>query len=381
MSKLPAEVPAMPEPSAMASEALGLFVQEGGQVILGCTTKKQFCEEVLRRTPRAVRYLLDGGNHHRGGETVSPSPEPADNHDDAEVADHIDTPEDKGQDTTDIDEDELPFLVKTRRGGHRANQDVPYNPDTPRKRKLAEAENKRLINMITNAQAALCFLPETDALMAASVCSEREIDRYIIEARQLARKLPRIFEGLATKLEQAKSNGAAQTDRPAKATRQHKPRMHKIEVSIGPMTRKEFEALTTTGIAIHVQDALEREERESEEEQKQYEEEDRHQEEEERKEEEYLRAHPEVVAERERERQEQKERDQREWEAAERQLEEKKQKEAACRKAQQEIIDAGRRALAAKAHPDKGGTAEEMVVINIAKERLNRMIIDHRGRS
>jgi len=39
--------------------------------ILGCSTKKQFCTKHLGKTPRAVRYMLDGGNHKRG-ETVSP---------------------------------------------------------------------------------------------------------------------------------------------------------------------------------------------------------------------------------------------------------------------------------------------------------------------
>jgi len=77
------------------SETLGLFVRDGmigvatklvelkpyveelwrridrGEVILGCSTKKEFCQQVLQRTPRAVRYMLDGGNHNRG-ETVSP---------------------------------------------------------------------------------------------------------------------------------------------------------------------------------------------------------------------------------------------------------------------------------------------------------------------
>jgi hypothetical protein len=42
-----------------------------GETILGCATKKEFCEKKLNRTPRAIRYLLDGGNHNRG-ETVSP---------------------------------------------------------------------------------------------------------------------------------------------------------------------------------------------------------------------------------------------------------------------------------------------------------------------
>jgi hypothetical protein len=44
-----------------------------GETILGCTTKKQFCEERLRRTPRAIQYLLAGGNHNRS-ETVSLPP-------------------------------------------------------------------------------------------------------------------------------------------------------------------------------------------------------------------------------------------------------------------------------------------------------------------
>src|SRR5215813_1799333 len=42
-----------------------------GEKILGCSTKKEFCEKQLGRTPRAVRYMLEGGNHRRG-ETVSP---------------------------------------------------------------------------------------------------------------------------------------------------------------------------------------------------------------------------------------------------------------------------------------------------------------------
>jgi len=44
-----------------------------GEKILGCSTKKEFCEKKLGRTPRAVRYMLDGGNYRRG-ETVSPPP-------------------------------------------------------------------------------------------------------------------------------------------------------------------------------------------------------------------------------------------------------------------------------------------------------------------
>jgi len=45
-----------------------------GEMILGCKTKKQFCKVHLYRTPRAVRYMLNGGNpvSNRAGETVSP---------------------------------------------------------------------------------------------------------------------------------------------------------------------------------------------------------------------------------------------------------------------------------------------------------------------
>ena len=35
---------------------------KAGETILGCATKKEFCEKRLQRTPRAVRYMLDGGN-------------------------------------------------------------------------------------------------------------------------------------------------------------------------------------------------------------------------------------------------------------------------------------------------------------------------------
>jgi hypothetical protein len=33
-----------------------------GEKILGCTNRKQFCENHLHRTPRAVQYMLSGGN-------------------------------------------------------------------------------------------------------------------------------------------------------------------------------------------------------------------------------------------------------------------------------------------------------------------------------
>jgi hypothetical protein len=44
-----------------------------GETIFGCATKKEFCTQHLGRTPRAIRYLLAGGNHVRG-EIVSPAP-------------------------------------------------------------------------------------------------------------------------------------------------------------------------------------------------------------------------------------------------------------------------------------------------------------------
>ena len=71
------------DPAEIDSESLGIFVRDGvigvaqklvelkpyieelwrridrGEVILGCSTKKEFCQQVLQRTPRAVRYMLD----------------------------------------------------------------------------------------------------------------------------------------------------------------------------------------------------------------------------------------------------------------------------------------------------------------------------------
>jgi hypothetical protein len=34
-----------------------------GETILGCSTKKEFCETKLHRTPRAIQYLLNGGSN------------------------------------------------------------------------------------------------------------------------------------------------------------------------------------------------------------------------------------------------------------------------------------------------------------------------------
>jgi hypothetical protein len=53
-----------------------------GETILGCSTKKQFCETKLHRTPRAVRYLLNGDSNPdyvpvaQREEIISPAPEP-----------------------------------------------------------------------------------------------------------------------------------------------------------------------------------------------------------------------------------------------------------------------------------------------------------------
>jgi hypothetical protein len=73
----------VPSVCGMDSESLGIFVRDGiigvaqklvelkpyieelwrridrGEVILGCSTKKEFCQQVLQRTPRAVRYMLN----------------------------------------------------------------------------------------------------------------------------------------------------------------------------------------------------------------------------------------------------------------------------------------------------------------------------------
>ena len=34
-----------------------------GETIMGCATKKEFCETHLHRTPRAIQYLLNGGSN------------------------------------------------------------------------------------------------------------------------------------------------------------------------------------------------------------------------------------------------------------------------------------------------------------------------------
>ena len=56
---------------------------KAGETILGCATKKEFCEKRLHRTPRAIQYMLAGGNTNRAllppaSETFSlpPAPEP-----------------------------------------------------------------------------------------------------------------------------------------------------------------------------------------------------------------------------------------------------------------------------------------------------------------
>lgn len=84
----------------MQSDALGVHVRDGlvgvaqklvelkpyieelwrrfdnGDKILGCSTKKEFCEDVLHRSPRAIRYMLAGGNpdnvRQQPAEIISP---------------------------------------------------------------------------------------------------------------------------------------------------------------------------------------------------------------------------------------------------------------------------------------------------------------------
>ncbi len=52
---------------------------QDGETILGCATKKEFCEKKLHRTPRAVQYMLAGGNpdNAKPSEIISPSPSAA----------------------------------------------------------------------------------------------------------------------------------------------------------------------------------------------------------------------------------------------------------------------------------------------------------------
>ena len=59
-----------------------------GESILGCRTKKQFCEKHLHRTPRAIRYMLDGGNpnNNKRGEIISPAPPDAPQADEPETS-------------------------------------------------------------------------------------------------------------------------------------------------------------------------------------------------------------------------------------------------------------------------------------------------------
>jgi hypothetical protein len=47
---------------------------KAGETILGCATKKEFCEKKLHRTPRAIQYMLAGGNpdNARQSEIISP---------------------------------------------------------------------------------------------------------------------------------------------------------------------------------------------------------------------------------------------------------------------------------------------------------------------
>jgi hypothetical protein len=45
-----------------------------GETIRGCATKKEFCEKHLHRTPRAIRYMLNGDSNQRG-EIISPTPD------------------------------------------------------------------------------------------------------------------------------------------------------------------------------------------------------------------------------------------------------------------------------------------------------------------
>ena len=45
-----------------------------GETIMGCHTKKEFCKEKLNRTPRAIQYMLTGGNpdNVKRSEIISP---------------------------------------------------------------------------------------------------------------------------------------------------------------------------------------------------------------------------------------------------------------------------------------------------------------------
>ena len=59
-----------PKLKALADDIRSLWAEfealKPSETIYGCATKKEFCTAHLGRTPRAVRYLLAGGNNSRG---------------------------------------------------------------------------------------------------------------------------------------------------------------------------------------------------------------------------------------------------------------------------------------------------------------------------
>jgi hypothetical protein len=186
--RLAATAPAdPPAPNTMTSEALGLFVRDGltgvatklaelrpyveevwrrlenGETILGCKTKKAFCEQVLHRDTRTVRYMLNDGNHCRGAETVSaPTPdvsEPADN-DDNDAA------------------EDLPAYNIGRRGV-RAHKDQPYDPKTEGQKVKARAQTRKMDEFTARLSGMSSVAEYLDVPMAASLASVDQIKTWL----------------------------------------------------------------------------------------------------------------------------------------------------------------------------------------------------------
>jgi len=80
--------------------------------------------------------------------------------------------------------------------GVRDNRTAPYDPSTPRRKQLAEAQKKKMIVGLSTIRGLHCGLSELDIMMAISVCSPKEIETWSNECRESAKALRAFGEKL-----------------------------------------------------------------------------------------------------------------------------------------------------------------------------------------
>ncbi len=118
--------------SALEKSIRALWVEfdnlTGGEAILGCRTKKEFCERKLNRTPRAIQYMLAGGNPSNHRQEPQEHQEHQEPHDSSETSETSEIISPVPESEPDVSESEPSFTTETPEDFSNLPVNLPPDP-------------------------------------------------------------------------------------------------------------------------------------------------------------------------------------------------------------------------------------------------------------